>query len=91
MLGSVGPEAVLSYAGLKPSPEACGIAALSSASIATALNPYIGYENAAKVVKRALAEGKDLRSVVLEMGLLGEEEVDRALDVLAMTRGGIIG
>ena len=62
----------------------------SSASIATALNPYIGYENAAKVVKRALAEGKDLRSVVLEMGLLGEDEVDRALDVLAMTRGGII-
>lgn len=42
-------------------------------------------------MKRALAEGKDLRSVVLEMGLLGEDEVDRALDVLAMTRGGIIG
>ena len=42
-------------------------------------------------MKRALAEGKDLRSVVLEMGLLGEDEVDRALDVLAMTRGGIVG
>ncbi len=43
------------------------------------------------MVKRALAESKDLRAVVLEMGLLGEDEVDRALDVLAMTRGGIIG
>ena len=42
-------------------------------------------------MRRALAENKDLRSVVLEMGLLGEDEVDRALDVLAMTRGGIIG
>jgi fumarate hydratase class II len=42
-------------------------------------------------VKAALAGGKDLRSVVLEMGLLSEEEVDRALDVLAMTKGGIVG
>jgi fumarate hydratase class II len=42
------------------------------------------------VVKTALAEGKDLRSVVLEQGLLTEEEVDRALDVLAMTKGGIV-
>ncbi|MCU1492341.1 MAG: fumC [Acidimicrobiaceae bacterium] len=65
--------------------------ALSSPSIVTSLNPYIGYENAAKVVKTAIAENKDLRSVVLEMGLLGEDEVDRALDVLAMTRGGIVG
>ncbi len=37
------------------------------------------------------AEGKDLRTVVLERGLLSEEEVDRALDVEAMTRGGIVG
>ena len=42
-------------------------------------------------MKTALAEGKDLRTVVLEMGLLNEEEVDRALDVLAMTKGGIVG
>jgi fumarate hydratase class II len=63
---------------------------LSSPAIATALNPYIGYENAAKVVKRAAAEGKDLRTVVLESGLMSEDEVDRALDVEAMTRGGIV-
>ena len=77
--------------GIEADAERCRNYALSSASIATALNPYIGYENAAKVVKRALAEGKDLRAVVLEMGLLGEDDVDRALDVLAMTRGGIVG
>lgn len=77
--------------GIEADVERCRNFALSSPSIATSLNPYIGYENAAKVVKTALAENKDLRSVVLEMGLLGEEEVDRALDVLAMTRGGIIG
>ena len=77
--------------GIEADVERCKSYALSSPSIATSLNPYIGYENAAKVVKRALAENKDLRTVVLEMGLLGEEEVDRALDVLAMTKGGIVG
>jgi fumarate hydratase class II len=78
-------------AGIEADVERCRFFALSSASIATALNPYIGYENAAKVVKQSLAEGKDLRTVVLERGLLSEDEVDRALDVLAMTRGGIVG
>jgi fumarate hydratase class II len=78
-------------AGIVADEERCRTYALSTPAIATALNPYIGYEQAAKVVKTALAEGKDLRAVVLEMGLLTEEEVDRALDVLAMTRGGIVG
>jgi fumarate hydratase class II len=77
-------------AGLDADVERCRTYALSSPAIATALNPYIGYENAAKVVKRAVAEGKDLRTVVLESGLMTEDEVDRALDVEAMTRGGII-
>ncbi len=78
-------------AGIEADVERCRTYALSSPSIVTALNPYIGYENAAKVVKTALAQGKDLRSVVLEMGLLDEGQVDKALDVLAMTRGGIVG
>jgi fumarate hydratase class II len=78
-------------AGITADVERCRTYALSSPSIVTSLNPYIGYEQAAKVVKTAIAEGKDLRSVVLEMGLMGEEELDRALDVLAMTRGGILG
>ena len=78
-------------AGIVADEEQCRSYALSSPSIATALNPYIGYEQASKVVKTAVAGGKDLRTVVLEMGLLTEEEVDRALDVLAMTKGGIVG
>ncbi len=78
-------------AGIVADEARCLSYALSSPAIVTALNPYIGYEQAAKVVKTALAEGKDLRAVVLEMGLLSEEEVDRALDVLAMTKGGVVG
>ncbi len=63
----------------------------SSPSIVTPLNRFIGYEAAAKVAKQALAEGKSIRHVVLEhgyieQGKLTEEELDRALDVLSMTR-----
>ena len=76
--------------GIEADEERCRTYALSSPSIGTALNPYIGYEEAAKVIKASLAEGKDLRSIVLERGLLTEAEVDKALDVEAMTRGGIL-
>jgi len=78
-------------AGLVADEERCRTYALSSPSIVTALNPHVGYENGGKVVKKALAEGKDLRTVVLELGLMSEQEVDQALDVLAMTRGGVVG
>jgi fumarate hydratase class II len=77
-------------AGIEADVERCRIYALSSPSIGTALNPYIGYEEAAKIIKASVAENKDLRSLVLERGLLSEAEVDKALDVEAMTRGGIV-
>ena len=76
--------------GIQADEERCRTYALSSPSTGTALTPHIGYEAAARVIKAAMAGGKDLRSVVLEEGLLTEEEVDRALDVMAMTRGGIL-
>ena len=77
-------------AGIEADVERCRDFALSSPSIGTSLNPYIGYEEAAKVIKQSLAENKTLREVVLERKLLSEEEVDRALDVMAMTKGGIV-
>ncbi len=77
-------------AGIEADVERCRDYALSSPSIGTSLNPYIGYEEAAKVIKQSLAENKTLREVVLERKLLTEEEVDRALDVMAMTKGGIV-
>ncbi|MFE7589780.1 class II fumarate hydratase [Kitasatospora sp. NPDC057512] len=62
----------------------------SSPSVVTPLNRYIGYEEAAKVAKQALAERKTIRQVVLERGYveqgrLTEEQLDEALDVLRMT------
>jgi fumarate hydratase class II len=77
-------------AGIEADVERCRAYALSSPSIGTALNPYIGYEEVAKVIKQSMAEGKTLREVVLERKLLSEEDVDRALDVMAMTKGGVL-
>jgi fumarate hydratase class II len=62
----------------------------SSPSIGTALNPTIGYERAAEIIKESIKSGKSIRELVLEAGLMTGEELDRALDVLAMTRGGIV-
>ncbi|MFD5103263.1 class II fumarate hydratase [Streptomyces albidochromogenes] len=63
----------------------------SSPSVVTPLNKYIGYEEAAKVAKKSLAERKTIREVVLESGYvergdLTEQQLDEALDVLRMTR-----
>jgi fumarate hydratase, class II len=77
-------------AGLAPDAERCRRFAESSPALATALVPHIGYEQAAAVVRQALAEGRTLREVVLHRGLLSGDDVDRILDVDAMTRGGIV-
>jgi len=53
--------------------------------IATVLNPIIGHEKAAEVVKKALEEKKSIRQVVVEMGYLSPEEADRILDPRRMT------
>ena len=56
-----------------------------SLMLVTALNPYIGYDKAAAVAKRAHAENKTLREIVLDEGLLSEEDLDRALNPMSMT------
>jgi fumarate hydratase class II len=56
----------------------------ASPAIVTALNHRIGYDEAAKVAKQALAEDKTIRAVVLERGLLTAEQLDADLDVLRM-------
>jgi fumarate hydratase class II len=58
-------------------------------SIATALNPYIGYDKAAVVAKTSAKEGRSVRDVVKEMGLLKASEIDKALDVRTMTEPGV--
>ena len=60
-------------------------------SIATALNSAIGYDKASEVAKKAAAEGRSVRAVVLDMGFLKEDELDQYLDVRQMTEPGVPG
>jgi fumarate hydratase, class II len=76
--------------GIEAEVERCREYAESSPSIVTPLNSYIGYENAAAVAKKALAERKTIREVVIESGYvergdITEEQLDEVLDVLRMT------
>ncbi len=63
----------------------------SSPSIGTALTPYIGYEAAAEIIKESTRTGKSIRQIVRGRKLMTDAELDRALDVEAMTKGGIVG
>ena len=76
--------------GIVANVERCLEYAQSSPSIVTPLNHYIGYDEAAKVAKQALAERKTIREVVIERGhvpgKLTEQQLDEVLDVLSMTR-----
>lgn len=48
----------------------------NSLMLVTALNPYIGYENAAKIAKKALKENKSLREAAVELGMLTDQQFD---------------
>jgi fumarate hydratase class II len=61
-----------------------------NAIIVTALNPHIGYDNGARIAKEALATGRSVRELVLEAGLMTEDELNAALDLKRMTEGGIL-
>ncbi len=76
--------------GITADADRCREYAESSPSVVTPLNRYLGYENAARIAKAAVAERKTIREVVLEHGYvqrgeLTEAQLDDALDVLSMT------
>ncbi|MEP6852141.1 MAG: class II fumarate hydratase [bacterium] len=78
-------------ASIEANVERCREYAESSPSIVTSLNHYVGYDEAAKIAKQSLAERRTIREVVIERGhvasgALTEEQLDAALEVLAMTR-----
>jgi fumarate hydratase class II len=58
----------------------------STPAIATALNPYIGYDKGTEIVNEAVASRRTIREVAIEKGV-DEETLDKALNLRAMTRG----
>lgn len=63
--------------GIEPNREMIQRHVANSLMLVTALNPHIGYDNAAKVAKKAHAEGTTLRESALALGLLSGEDFDR--------------
>ena len=56
-----------------------------SLMLVTALNPHVGYDNAAKIAKKAHAEGKTLKQAAVELGVLTAEDFDRLIKPEEMT------
>lgn len=62
-----------------------------SVGIITAINPHVGYETATVIAKEAITTGRPIREIVLERGILSEEELDIILNPQEMTKPGIAG
>ena len=78
--------------GIEANEEACHASAERSPAVATALNPAIGYEQAAKLAKEALAKGVSVRDLAREKELLDERQLAELLDLRRMTEDpGVIG
>jgi fumarate hydratase class II len=75
--------------GIEADVDRCRTYAESSPSVGTSLNPYIGYDEAAKVIKESVRTGRSIREIAKERKLLTDAELDKALDVLALTKGGV--
>jgi len=66
--------------GIEPNYKAINENVERSLMLVTALNPHIGYENAAKIAKKAHKENKTLREAAIELGLLTDEEFTEKVD-----------
>jgi fumarate hydratase, class II len=72
--------------GIRVNEEGCLRSAESTLAAATALNPYIGYDKGAEIVKEAATSGRLLREVAHEMGV-DDDTYNEAMDLRKMARG----
>jgi aspartate ammonia-lyase len=72
-------------AGITANEKRCEFYAQSTVSLATALNPYIGYAKAAEIVKESIATGRSIIDIAREKKLLSEKEIAEILDPVNMT------
>src|SRR5690625_101130 len=71
--------------GIEPNHEQIEKNLTDSLMLVTALNPHIGYENAAKIAKKAYEDNKTLKETAVELGLLTEEQFDEWIKPEEMT------
>ena len=72
--------------GIEANLAGCEASAEGTLAVATALNPFIGYDRAAAIVKDASASGRTLREVAREHGV-DDETLDKALDLRKIAAG----
>lgn len=75
--------------GIEPNREKIDYYMKNSLMLVTALNPHIGYDNAAKIAKHAHKTGGTLRDAGIELGLITGEKFDSAINPAAMTKPGM--
>jgi fumarate hydratase class II len=76
--------------GIAPNTVRLGELAEASIAICTALAPKIGYDKSAKLAKIAFSTGRPLREVARKEAVLPDEELDQVLDLLRMTKPGLV-
>jgi fumarate hydratase, class II len=74
--------------GIRANEEGCTRSAESTLAAATALNPYIGYDKGAEIVKEAASSGRMLREVAAEMGV-DDDTYNEAMDLRKMAQGNL--
>lgn len=62
----------------------------SSPALVTVVAPKIGYDKAARIAKKMLAENKTIKQALVEEGIFKPEEVDKVIDLLKITKGGLM-
>ena len=77
--------------GISPNLERLAYLAEASIASCTALAPIIGYDRAAQLAKEAFKSGKSLREVALASGVMPQDELEKALDLMSMTKPGLEG
>jgi fumarate hydratase, class II len=74
--------------GIEPNLEGTQRSAEMTLAAATALNPYIGYDKGAEIVKEAAQSGRPLKEVALEKGV-DEQTYEQAMDLRKMAQGNL--
>lgn len=77
--------------GITANEERCRYLVENSVGIITAISPYLGYQKAADIAKKAIKTGESVRSLILKEKLMDEDELNRILDPIHMTEPGISG
>jgi aspartate ammonia-lyase len=71
--------------GITANDNRCNFYVQATVSLATALNPYIGYSKAAEIAKEAVASGRSIIEIARDKKLLSEKEISEILDPVRMT------